>query len=62
MAVILGGAVAVGFVVICLMFARNLLKKRDGNYIYYWTGFSIVQINDLNCSFFKDEKIFETKI
>jgi len=28
-AIILGGAVGVGFVVICLMFARNLLKKHD---------------------------------
>ncbi|KAJ0093420.1 hypothetical protein Patl1_25698 [Pistacia atlantica] len=28
-AIILGGAAGVGFVVICLMFARNLLKKHD---------------------------------
>ncbi|KAK2643752.1 hypothetical protein Ddye_018947 [Dipteronia dyeriana] len=28
-AIILGGAAGVGFVVICLMFARNLMKKHD---------------------------------
>uniref|UniRef100_A0A7N0U2X7 Gnk2-homologous domain-containing protein n=1 Tax=Kalanchoe fedtschenkoi TaxID=63787 RepID=A0A7N0U2X7_KALFE len=28
-AIILGGAAAVGFVVVCLMFARNLLRKKD---------------------------------
>ncbi|CAM8911721.1 unnamed protein product [Rhodiola kirilowii] len=28
-AIILGGAAAVGFVVVCLMFTRNLLKKKD---------------------------------
>lgn len=30
MAIILGGAAGVGFLVICLLFARNLLKKHDG--------------------------------
>lgn len=29
-AIILGGAAGVGFLVICLLFARSLLKKRDG--------------------------------
>ncbi|KAJ8763937.1 hypothetical protein K2173_003719 [Erythroxylum novogranatense] len=29
-AIILGGAAGVGFLVICLMFARNMMKKRDG--------------------------------
>ncbi|KAK6138764.1 hypothetical protein DH2020_027492 [Rehmannia glutinosa] len=29
-AIILGGAAGVGFVVICLLFARGLLKKKDG--------------------------------
>lgn len=29
-AIILGGAAGVGFVVICLMFARGLMKKHDG--------------------------------
>lgn len=33
-AIILGGAAGVGFVVICLMFARNLMKKHDGMYIF----------------------------
>ncbi|KAM7462376.1 hypothetical protein LguiA_030497 [Lonicera macranthoides] len=28
-AIILGGAVGIGFVIICLLFARNLLKKHD---------------------------------
>ena len=32
-AIILGGAAGVGFLVICLLFARNLLKKRDGMYL-----------------------------
>ncbi|CAH2056601.1 unnamed protein product [Thlaspi arvense] len=31
-AIILGGAVGVGFVVVLLMFARNLLKKHDGEH------------------------------
>lgn len=30
MAIILGGAAGVGFLVICLLFARGLMKKRDG--------------------------------
>jgi hypothetical protein len=29
-AVIVGGAAGVGFLVICLLFARGLLKKHDG--------------------------------
>lgn len=29
-AIILGGAAGVGFLVICLLFARNLMKKHDG--------------------------------
>lgn len=29
-AVILGGAAGVGFLVICLLFVRNLKKKHDG--------------------------------
>jgi hypothetical protein len=34
-AIILGGAAGVGFLVICLLFARSLLKKHDGTlYIY----------------------------
>lgn len=37
MAIILGGAVGVGFVVILLMFARNLLKKHDGKYLFLLT-------------------------
>lgn len=31
-AIILGGAAGVGFLVICLLFARNLMKKHDGKY------------------------------
>ncbi|KAK2967920.1 hypothetical protein RJ640_010530 [Escallonia rubra] len=34
-AIILGGAVGVGFVIICLMFARSLLKKHDGKIRMY---------------------------
>lgn len=30
-AIIVGGAAGVGFLVICLLFARGLLKKKDGN-------------------------------
>ena len=33
-AIILGGAAGVGFLVICLLFARNLMKKHDGMYVY----------------------------
>lgn len=29
-AIILGGIAAVAFLVICLLFARNLVKKREG--------------------------------
>ncbi|KAK8934673.1 Cysteine-rich repeat secretory protein 3 [Platanthera zijinensis] len=29
-AIVVGGAAALGFLVICLLFARNLLKKKDG--------------------------------
>ena len=29
-AIVLGGALALGFLVICLLFARSLVKKRDG--------------------------------
>lgn len=29
-AIILGGAAGVGFLVICMLFARGLMKKRDG--------------------------------
>lgn len=29
-AIILGGAAGVGFLVICLLFARGLMKKHDG--------------------------------
>lgn len=32
-AIILGGAAGVGFLVICLLFARNLTKKHDGKYL-----------------------------
>jgi hypothetical protein len=32
-AIILGGAAGVGFVVICLLFARSLLRKHDGTYM-----------------------------
>lgn len=32
-AIILGGAAGVGFLVICLLFARNLMKKHDGKYV-----------------------------
>ncbi|KAA8548879.1 hypothetical protein F0562_000563 [Nyssa sinensis] len=32
-AIILGGAVGVGFLVICLLFARSLTKKHDGKHI-----------------------------
>ena len=32
-AIILGGAAGVGFQVICLLFARNLMKKHDGMYV-----------------------------
>ncbi|KAK9146224.1 hypothetical protein Sjap_006127 [Stephania japonica] len=31
-AIVVGGAAGVGFGVICLMFARSLMKKRDGKY------------------------------
>lgn len=36
-AIILGGAAGVGFLVICMLFARNQMKKHDGkceNYIF----------------------------
>ena len=33
-AIILGGAAGVGFLVICLLFTRNLMKKHDGMYVY----------------------------
>uniref|UniRef100_R7W0B4 Uncharacterized protein n=1 Tax=Aegilops tauschii TaxID=37682 RepID=R7W0B4_AEGTA len=29
-AIVLGGALALGFLVICLLFARSLVKKKDG--------------------------------
>jgi hypothetical protein len=29
-AIVLGGAVGLGFLVICLLFARSLVKKKDG--------------------------------
>uniref|UniRef100_A0A2N9HIB2 Gnk2-homologous domain-containing protein n=1 Tax=Fagus sylvatica TaxID=28930 RepID=A0A2N9HIB2_FAGSY len=32
-AIILGGAAGVGFLVICLLFARNLMKKHDGIFL-----------------------------
>lgn len=32
-AIILGGAAGVGFLIICLLFARSLLKKHDGKSI-----------------------------
>lgn len=35
-AIILGGAAGVGFLVIFLLFARNLMKKHDGMYISYF--------------------------
>ena len=35
MAIILGGAAAVGFLVILMLFARNLMKKRDGMYYVF---------------------------
>jgi hypothetical protein len=35
-AIILGGAAGVGFQVICLLFARNLMKKHDGVYVYVY--------------------------
>lgn len=44
-AIILGGIAGVAFLVICLLFARNLVKKRDGRccfghgYIYYGVKF-----------------------
>lgn len=34
-AIILGGAAGVGFIVICLLFARNLMKKHDGTYMWW---------------------------
>lgn len=30
MAIILGGVAGVGFILICVLFARNLMKKHDG--------------------------------
>lgn len=30
----LGSAVGLGFLVICLLFARNLVKKKDGKYSF----------------------------
>ncbi|KAE9455514.1 hypothetical protein C3L33_12578, partial [Rhododendron williamsianum] len=41
-AIILGGAVGVGFVVILLMFARNLLKKHDGKLLIKEDGFILL--------------------
>ena len=35
-AIILGGAAGVGFLVICLLFTKNLMKKHDGKYDYLW--------------------------
>ena len=32
-AIVLGGAVGVGFLVICLLFARSLVKKKDGELV-----------------------------
>ena len=32
-AIILGGAAGVGFLIICMLFARSLLKKHDGKCI-----------------------------
>lgn len=32
MAIILGGAAGVGFIVICILFVKNLAKKHDGKY------------------------------
>lgn len=29
-AIILGGVAGVGFILICVLFARNLMKKHDG--------------------------------
>lgn len=35
-AIIVGGAAGVAFLIICLLFARNLMKKRDGRLLYMW--------------------------
>lgn len=34
-AIILGGAAGVGFLVICMLFARSLMKKHDGKWRIY---------------------------
>lgn len=34
-AIVLGGAAAVGFLAICLLFARGLMKKHDGMNLLY---------------------------
>lgn len=34
-AIILGGAAGVGFLVICLLFARGLMKKHDGMHLLH---------------------------
>lgn len=55
-AIILGGAAGVGFLVIFLLFARGLLKKKDGkNISLFWcifnlvmTVFQFVQIIEIN--------------
>ncbi|EEE58298.1 hypothetical protein OsJ_09351 [Oryza sativa Japonica Group] len=45
-AIVLGGAVGLGFVVICLLFARSLVKKKEGGewntegIVFFWLFFS----------------------
>jgi hypothetical protein len=36
-AIVLGGALALGFLVICLLFARSLVKKKDGESCFHFS-------------------------
>lgn len=43
-AIILGGIAGVAFLVICLLFARNLVKKRDGKCCFVWNHIFLLSL------------------
>ena len=48
-AIVLGGAVGLGFVVICLFFARSLVKKKDGGELVETRARAAPWLSSLGC-------------
>jgi hypothetical protein len=50
-AIVLGGALALGFLVICLLFARSLVKKKDGeSYCHFSRSIGRRSLQSIQCS------------